>query len=198
MQAYAHATESLGGLVEALPARENVADGSQRAGRNEHFAPAAEPRRRQVSEPVATRATAPAVELVVAPLSDRLLASVVDGALVTLAFLAAAVVVIASTAHPPTGRIALIASSCGLLLFGMLYQYIFLSFAEEGTPGMRYARIALCTFDDDNPTKDQMRMRIPAMLVAALPAALGLFWALFDGDHLGWHDRLTKTYQRKY
>ena len=139
-----------------------------------------------------------AVELLVAPFSDRMLATVVDGALVTLAFLAAAVVVIASTAHPPTGRIALIASGCGMLIFWLLYQFLFLSYAEEGTPGMRYARIALCTFEDDNPSREQMRTRIPAMLLSALPAGLGLLWALFDGDHLGWHDRLTKTYQRKY
>jgi uncharacterized RDD family membrane protein YckC len=137
-------------------------------------------------------------ELLVAPISDRLLAGVVDAALVTLAFLAAAVVVIASTAHPPTGRIALIASGCGLLLFGLLYQFLFLSYAEEGTPGMRYARIALCTFDDDNPSAQQMQMRIPAMLFSVLPAGLGLLWAVFDKDHLGWHDRLTRTYQRKY
>jgi len=143
-------------------------------------------------------ANAPAVELLVARLSDRLLAAVVDGALVTLAFLAAAVVVVASTAHPPTGRIALIASGCGWLLFGLLYQFLFLSYAEEGTPGMRYARIALCTFDDDNPTVEQMRLRIPALLMAAVPAGLGLAWAFFDREHLGWHDRLTKTYQRKY
>ena len=25
---------------------------------------------------------------------------------------------------------------------------------------MRYARIALCTFDDDNPTVEQMRLRM--------------------------------------
>ena len=139
-----------------------------------------------------------AAELLVARVSDRLLASVVDWALVTLAYIAAAVVVIASTAHPPTGKIALIASGIGLALFWLLYQFLFLSYAEEGTPGMRYARIALCTFCDDNPTREQMRMRIPAMVVAAVPAGLGLVWALFDGDHLGWHDRLTKTYQRKY
>ena len=140
----------------------------------------------------------PTVELLVAPLSDRLLAAVVDGALVTLAFLAAAVVVLASTAHPPTGRLAIVACGCGWLLFGLLYEFLFLSYAEEGTPGMRYARIALCTFDDDNPTVEQLRRRIPALLLATLPAGLGLAWAIFDGNHLGWHDRLTKTYQRKY
>jgi uncharacterized RDD family membrane protein YckC len=174
-------------IAEAMPAQ----TASIPAARADASAPAF---RNSVAVPVSV----PSAELLVSSFSDRMLASVVDGALVTLAFLAAAVVVIASTAHPPTGRAALIASGCGWLLFGLLYQFLFLSYAEEGTPGMRYARIALCTFDDDNPTREQMRLRIPAMLLSALPVGLGLLWALFDGEHLGWHDRLTRTYQRKY
>ena len=159
---------------------------------------AAPQRRSQAHVSAPTPSSVPAAELLVARLSDRLLAAVVDGALVTLAVVTAAVVVTASTSHPPTGRIALIASGCGLLLFGLLYQFLFLSYAEEGTLGMRYARIALCTFDDDNPTLGQVRQRIPALLLSALPAGLGLIWAMFDKDHLGWHDRMTRTYQRKY
>ena len=157
----------------------------------------APPAQAWISRPEAV-VSAPFSELLVATVSDRLLAAVVDGALVTLAFVAAAVVVIASTEHPPTGRIALIASGVALVLFFALYQFLFLSYAEEGTPGMRYARIALCTFDDDNPSVAQMQKRIPAMLLAAIPAGLGLIWAAFDSDHLGWHDRMTRTYQRKY
>jgi uncharacterized RDD family membrane protein YckC len=170
--------------LATAPAREAEATAT-----NSHTRP-------KISPPVAEKA--PVAELLVASMSDRVLASVVDGALVTLAFVAAAVVVIASTSHPPAGRMAIIAGICGWLLFGLLYQFLFLSYAEEGTPGMRYARIALCTFDDDNPTPEQMRQRIPAMLLAGVPGGLGLAWALFDKDHLGWHDRLTKTYQRKY
>ncbi len=141
---------------------------------------------------------APEFELMVANGSDRLLALIMDGALVTLAFLAAAMVVVSATAQPPAGEFALVASICGWVVFWMVYQTLFLSYAEEGTPGMRYARIALCTFEDENPTPAQMRKRIPAMLVSAAPAGLGLLWGLWDKDHLGWHDRLTKTYQRKY
>jgi len=189
--AYAAASEMLGSaVVEAPPAPARGAAIRAKVARESESGPESGSR--------GADAAMQAVELLVAPISDRLLASVVDGALVTLAFLAAAVVVIASTAHPPTGRIALIASGCGLLLFGLLYQFLFLSYAEEGTPGMRYARIALCTFDDDNPSSQQMQMRIPALLISALPAGLGLLWAAFDGDHLGWHDRMTRTYQRKY
>lgn len=176
--------EFAGSAVEELPAKAVVVRES---------APAAQA---WISRPQAV--AAPQSELLVATVSDRLLAAVVDGALVTLAFVAAAVVVIASTEHPPTGRIALIASGVALVLFFALYQFLFLSYAEEGTPGMRYARIALCTFEDDNPSVAQMQKRIPAMLLAALPAGLGLIWAAFDSEHLGWHDRMTRTYQRKY
>jgi len=181
---------STDGAVEELPA---VDVASQLQAEIRESAPAA---RAWVSQPEAV--AAPLSELLVARVSDRLLAAVVDGALVILAFVAAAVVAIAATEHPPTGRIALIASGVALPLFGALYQFLFLSYAEEGTPGMRYARIALCTFEDDNPTVAQMRMRIPAQLLSALPAGLGLLWAAFDGEHLSLHDRLTRTYQRKY
>ena len=27
---------------------------------------------------------------------------------------------------------------------------------------------------------------------------LGFLWSLFDEDRLGWHDRITRTYQRSY
>jgi len=197
-QAYAHAPEALASVAEASAVQEEVEDRLETAEKARVAVRAPEPKRKQVQPPASTVADVAPVELLVASISDRMLAAVVDGALVTLAYLGAAVVVIASTTHPPTGRIALIASGCGLVLFGLLYQFLFLSYAEEGTPGMRYARIALCTFDDENPTVDQMRMRIPALLLATLPAALGLLWALFDKEHLGWQDRLTKTYQRKY
>lgn len=154
--------------------------------------PAASPAAKQAAGP------AEAAELQVAPMTDRVLAGLIDGALVTLAFVAAAVVVIASTEHPPAGPLALLAAGAGWLLFAVLYQYLFLSYAEAGTPGMRYARIALCTFDDENPTREQMRKRIPALLAAALPLGLGLVWAFLDFDRLAWHDRVTQTYQRKY
>ena len=203
-QAYAHPVEVAAGAVEAMPVDDAMVDlprereGAQDAGIPVRRAVVRKPEARQNPDEEQSESRAAAVDMLVAPMSDRLLAGVVDGALVTLAFLAAAVVVIASTEHPPAGRMALIAAGFGLLLFGLLYQWLFLSYAEEGTPGMRYARIALCTFDDENPSREQMRMRIPALVMAAAPAGLGLLWALFDGERLGWHDRWTRTYQRKY
>ncbi len=93
--------------------------------------------------------------------------------------------------------LALAASVLVLALLYLLYQALFFSFSES-TPGMRCARIALCTFDDENPTRRAMRRRILAVLLSACPLGLGLLWAAFDEDRLAWHDRLTRTYQRTY
>ena len=138
-----------------------------------------------------------AVLVRVASLEDRMMAALVDGALVGIAFLLFAFVFTASTVHPPAGRPAFIGSAIVLVGFYLLYLYLFFSFSS-GTPGMLYARIALCTFDDDNPTREAMRKRIFALVLAAMPLGLGFLYAIFDEDHLGWHDRMTRMYQRSY
>ena len=114
-----------------------------------------------------------------------------------MAFVLFLVVFAACTAHPPVGKPAL--AGAGLVLAGLfvLYQFLFFKFGE-GTPGMRYAKIALCTFDDENPTRLAMRRRIAFLLLSAAPLGLGLAWAWFDEDRLAWHDRLTRMYQRSY
>jgi uncharacterized RDD family membrane protein YckC len=132
-----------------------------------------------------------------APMADRLMAGIVDVALVMTAFLLFVLVFVASTAHPPLGKPALLAAGALLAAFFILYQWLFFTYAD-GTPGMRYAKIALCTFEDENPTRQQMRRRIVALLLSALPVGLGFVWALFDDDRMTWHDRISRTYQRSY
>ena len=135
--------------------------------------------------------------LKVASLSDRLMAGIVDCALVGIAYLLFVLVFTSCTAHPPTGRPAVIGSALLIGVFYLVYQFLFFTFSN-GTPGMLYARIALCTFEDDNPTRDAMRKRILALILAAMPLGLGFLYAIFDEDHLGWHDRMTRIYQRSY
>jgi uncharacterized RDD family membrane protein YckC len=133
----------------------------------------------------------------VAPLGQRALAGLVDFSLTLAAFLLFIVVFAASTTHLPSGHVALAGAGAILLAMWILYQLIFFSLTNA-TPGMHYAKIALCTFDDSNPTHSAMRVRIAAMLLSALPLGLGFLWSLFDEDTLGWHDRITRTYQRSY
>jgi uncharacterized RDD family membrane protein YckC len=132
-----------------------------------------------------------------ASLEDRLMAGLVDAALIVGGFLVFVLVFVACTAHPPTGKPALVASAIALFAFASIYCLLFFSFGTD-TPGMRYAKIALCTFDDENPTRRAMRRRLAALLLAASPLGLGILWAFFDDDRLGWHDRISRTYQRSY
>lgn len=141
----------------------------------------------------------PAAEttLYVAPVQDRIMSAVVDVALTLLAFLAFVLVFAVCTPHLPTGKVALAGAGATLLATWGLYQFLFFSLSAA-TPGMRYAKIALCTFDDENPSRTAMRARIAALLLSALPLGLGFLWSVFDEDGLCWHDRITETYQRSY
>ena len=132
-----------------------------------------------------------------ASIGDRLMAGIVDASLVMIAFLLFVLVFAACTAHPPVGKTALMGAAGALFGLFMLYQWLFFSYLDA-TPGMRYARIALCTFDDENPTRKAMRVRVGALLLSAMPLGLGFLWMFFDEDHLSWHDRITRTYQRSY
>jgi len=63
---------------------------------------------------------------------------------------------------------------------------------------MLYARIALCSFDGDLPTRKMRFQRLAALGLSVLPVGIGVLWSLFDEDHLSWHDRLSGTYLRAY
>jgi len=97
----------------------------------------------------------------------------------------------------PDGRAVLEAGAAVALLLCFAYQALFFTFASA-TPGMRCARIALCTFTEENPTRKAMRRRILAVLLSGIPFGLGFLWATLDEEKLSWHDRVSGMYQRMY
>lgn len=136
-------------------------------------------------------------EIYQAPLSLRAMASVVDGSLVTAAFLAITLEIVSHSHNLPGVRLAELGAVAGL--FGMSALYLALFFAlGQGTPGMRYARIALSTFDGDLPSRRMRLQRLASLVLSVLPVGVGVLWSLFDEDHLSWHDRLSGTYLRTY
>jgi uncharacterized RDD family membrane protein YckC len=155
------------------------------------------------AEPVAV-AESPATPLLAsllppqtAPLELRLMSGLVDALLVA----GGALAFVAAYAHAG-GELLLggpaVAAILGVLaVTHVLYQLLFFTFSDQ-TPGMRYARIGLCTFSDDNPTRAQMRRRILAQAIAVCPFGIGLLWIVLDDDGLGWHDRISRMYQRAY
>jgi uncharacterized RDD family membrane protein YckC len=135
-----------------------------------------------------------------APVSLRLKAAAMD-AFCVLCGVAAFVSVVVKLAGPTLKQVkpAMLAGSVvgALIVFALAYLTMFFTFSEQ-TPGMKFARIALCTFGDDYPTRQAMRRRTFALLLAACPLGLGFAWIWMDNDRLGWHDRISRMYQRAY
>jgi len=132
-----------------------------------------------------------------ASIDRRLMAFAVDFAAVTAGFLGFLVVFAASTPHLPQGMAAVGLAGAVYAALWVLYQVLFFSFSGA-TAGMLYARIALCTFDDQNPTRSALRRRLAAWWLSCLPMGMGFLWSFVDEDNLCWHDRMTRMYQRTY
>jgi uncharacterized RDD family membrane protein YckC len=132
-----------------------------------------------------------------APMELRLMAAAVDFALVGFAF----TLFVGVTAHfahwLPAGVPGAVAAATTFAVLYPLYELLFFTFSDQ-TPGMRYARIGLCTLTDENPSRAAIRKRILAQIIALCPFGLGFVWALLDEDGLGWHDRISRMYQRAY
>ncbi|AFL86603.1 hypothetical protein Terro_0254 [Terriglobus roseus DSM 18391] len=138
-----------------------------------------------------------AIPLYVAPVSQRIMAGTVDACCIATGFLMAVAAAAYASPALPTGITAAIAAAGSLFAFALMYLMLFFSLSGI-TPGMRYARIAFCTFNDENPTRSEMRRRILALLLASAPIGLGLVWACMDEEKLGWHDRISRMYPRAY
>jgi uncharacterized RDD family membrane protein YckC len=152
----------------------------------------AHPAREEVLQPQASPKHGPYL----APLGLRLLAIAVDGSLILAAFSAFAMWIASHMAQVPATRTAEAIVAAGLLLTGFAYHWAFFALAGT-TPGLRYAGIAICTFNNEVPTRLELKHRLKAMALSLLPVGFGMVWAVFDEDHLSWHDRISGTYIRK-
>lgn len=132
-----------------------------------------------------------------ASIDRRVMAFAVDFAFVSAAFLGFLTVFAAATPRLPTGLTAAVLAGTVYAGLWLLYQMLFFSLSGA-TAGMLYARIALCTFNDQNPSRSALRRRLAAWWLSCLPLGLGFFWSFLDEDNLSWHDRMTGMYQRTY
>lgn len=138
----------------------------------------------------------PAQQIHLAPFGWRLMATIVDGCLILTGFFGCAAFLAGRMQAVPAPRSLEMLIAGGLVLLGFLYHALFFAL-RASTPGMRYAGIALSTFDDESPTRAQLRRRLGVMALSLLPVGLGFAWSVFDEDHLSWHDRISQTYLRK-
>ncbi len=134
--------------------------------------------------------------LYIAPFPVRLLANVVDLSLIAGAVTAAVAWFARTQTHLPGLRPTELVLAAALLLAAVLYYALSLAIAAA-TPGMKFAGIALCSFEGECPTAAQIRARCGIMFLSLLPFGLGAAWALFDDDHLCWHNRTSRLYLRE-
>jgi uncharacterized RDD family membrane protein YckC len=172
---------------------QQVADWSVPEWSTMRLAPEPQPEYELLEEPAPRPTPAPGIEL--AGLSRRVLAGVVDATLVAGAFVAAAALAANNATELPGLRAVEIGSVVALLVASAAYKLLFFTLARA-TPGMKYARLALCTFDGGVPTRAQRYARLAALLLSVLPVGLGFAWAIFDDEHMTWHDRISRTYLR--
>jgi uncharacterized RDD family membrane protein YckC len=152
----------------------------------------AHPAREEVLQPQPSQQRGPYL----APLGLRLLAIAVDGSLILAVFSALAMWMASRMAQIPDAKTAEAIVAAGLLVTGFAYHWAFFKMAGT-TPGLRYAGIAICTFNNEVPTRLELKHRLKAMALSLLPVGIGMVWAVFDEDHLSWHDRISGTYIRK-
>lgn len=136
-----------------------------------------------------------APKLYQAPFGRRMMATMVDAALILGLVCGGGYLIASNVDHLPGKHVSEICGVVAVLGLAVLYEWFFLTFAKV-TPGMRYAQLSLCTFDGQIPTSPQVKERMKAMLISVLPVGLGMLWSLFDEDQMSWHDRLSKTYLR--
>jgi uncharacterized RDD family membrane protein YckC len=139
--------------------------------------------------------TAPAAAFELAPVSRRLMAAIVDSSLIAGVFLALAMAVLNKAKELPNLRQAELGAALTLAVLAMLYHVFFLLLAAK-TPGMKWACLSLRTFGGQKLTLDERCGRLGALVLSLLPVGLGVAWAIFDDEHLSWHDRLSGTYVR--
>jgi uncharacterized RDD family membrane protein YckC len=133
-----------------------------------------------------------------APLHERARAATIDAAFLLFAyggflalFLSLGGRLTVSTLHGAVIVTAIMAASLGLL-----YAQYCLLFAIFGgaTPGMMVRGLGVVNFDGSEPATRQLLWRSAGYLASAGIGCLGFLWALWDRDHLTWHDRISHTY----
>jgi len=128
-----------------------------------------------------------------APGKQRILATVIDAAIVLVASGIFAYVFFRMTGTvPPAAQLA------GLLLvvpaiFWIVYDYLLMVYVGQ-TPGMRARKLVLTEFDGSPVKRKIRRWRTLASIVSLIPLGLGILWCYLDEDALCWHDRITNTH----
>jgi uncharacterized RDD family membrane protein YckC len=137
--------------------------------------------------------TAPESLYVVASLPERRRAALLDTVLLLFSYGGMLALFTALGGHLGFNKIDAAVTGATLALFYAQYFALF-TFFGGSTPGMMLRGIRVVGFDGRVPTSRQMAWRSFGYLISAGTFFLGFLWALWDDDHLCWHDRISQTY----
>jgi uncharacterized RDD family membrane protein YckC len=130
-----------------------------------------------------------------APMPQRLVAGLVDVAIVAVATGIFALTFVEVAEGVPHSNMTMVSMLAAGGIFWLVFQYIFLVY-RRATPGMDFAGLELCTFDGKATTMFERQSRAAASALSGFSMGLGYLWALVDEDRVGWHDRISRTHVR--
>lgn len=133
--------------------------------------------------------------LPVAPLPQQIVCVCADSGLAMAGFALFAWIVMTNTDLAFSNHAVWGAGAAVAGLFWTAYHVAFLYYSDA-TPGMLMSGSGLCTFDDTLPCRATRIKRAAALTLSMISLGMGFAWALVDEDHLGWHDRISRTYLR--
>lgn len=134
-----------------------------------------------------------AASLPAAELSTRRLAGILDAAAISAVFLG-----FLAMFRSLGGRLTFMKTDLAVyaLIFFMIYILYFSLFTlfSGSTPGMAARGLSVVSMDGNFPEASQLLWRILGYVLSGGTLLLGFLWALWDDDHLTWHDRISHTY----
>jgi uncharacterized RDD family membrane protein YckC len=134
-----------------------------------------------------------ALVLPMASFHERRLAAMLDAALVLFAYGSFLALFAALGGRFEVSKLDVAVLVATLALFYGQYFALF-TFFGGATPGMMWRGLRLATFDGGEPQLRDVAWRSLGYLVSAGTLMLGFLWALWDEDHLCWHDRISHTH----
>ncbi len=132
-------------------------------------------------------------DAITARVSTRVAAFVGDSTVVLVSIAVCVAAVRAVLGTLPLRAPALTDLGVAAFLIAALYKTLW-CLANADSPGMRWARLRLVTFEGRRPTRAQRFRRATAFLLSFAAIGVGLAWAALDEDGLGWHDSISSTF----
>lgn len=139
------------------------------------------------------RPAPPPVEQMLAPISARFIAGLLDLCVVALAlgvFVAVTHLTDRAILQGPSG-LTLVGGVFAVLL--TLYWAAYLRLLGS-TAGMHWTGLRVLNLDGEPPDTQQRWTRAFGAVLSAAAMGVGFLWSLFDEQHFTWHDRLSKTF----